>query len=160
MKQPASAAEKLLDLSFAPEADAYLDELERSGQFRIGVEAELDDADNSDAASNDYSLVRGSGSVAIQDWWTTGRVALRVAAGIRPDDVVLARVNDSLVVRTQDGLDRITLEGYLGLIPDVSTLRILFDDGSEWAGEDLRARIASWLTQVEPPAPPADTAGS
>jgi hypothetical protein len=148
MKQPGNTAENLLDLGFAPEAEAYLDELERSGQFRIGVEAELDDADGDEAASNDYSLARGSGSVLVKDWWTTGRVVLRVAAGIRPEDLTLARVNDSLVVRTQDGLDRITLEGYLGLIPDASTLRILFEDASEWNGEDLRSRITAWVAEV------------
>jgi hypothetical protein len=131
MAQPEIPTTSLLELPYAPEADAYLDELERSGQFRIGAEAELDDAENEDAASNDYSLARGSGSVSIQDWWTSGRVALRIASGIR----------------THDGLDRVTLEGYLGLIPDASTLRIVFDDGTEWTGECLRARIASWLTR-------------
>jgi hypothetical protein len=153
MKQPGNTAESLLDVAFAPEAEALLDELERSGQFRIGVEAEIDDADGTNAASNDYSLARGTGSVTVQDWWTTGRVVLVVAAGIRPADLALARVNDSLVVRTQDGLDRVTLEGYLGLIPDASTLRIIFDDGSEWAGEELRTRISAWIAAiaVEPP---------
>jgi fermentation-respiration switch protein FrsA (DUF1100 family) len=147
MAQPEIPTTSLLELPYAPEADAYLDELERSGQFRIGAEAELDDAENEDAASNDYSLARGSGSVSIQDWWTSGRVALRIASGIRPDEVILSRIDDSLVVRTHDGLDRVTLEGYLGLIPDASTLRIVFDDGTEWTGECLRARIASWLTR-------------
>jgi hypothetical protein len=154
MKHPGNTAEELLDVAFAPEAEAFIDELERSGQFRIGAEAELDDADVSDAASNDYSLARGSGSVTIQDWWTSGRVSLRIATGIRPDHVTLARVNDSLVVRTQDGLDRVTLEGYLGLIPDASTLRIVFDDGSEWAGEGLLARIASWMAVTPAAAAP------
>jgi hypothetical protein len=153
MKQPGNVAEKLLDLSYAPEADAYLDELERSGQFRIGAEAELEEPDANDTASNDYSLVRGSGSVSIQDWWTTGRVALRVGAGIRPDEVTMARVEDSLVLRTQDGLDRVTLEGYLGLIPDASTLRVIFDDGNEWSGEEIRNRIGAWLTRITPASP-------
>ena len=31
------------------------------------------------------------------------------------------------------------LEGYLGLIPDASTLRIIFNDGSEWTGQALVA---------------------
>ena len=61
-------------------------------------------------------------------------------------DVTLARVNDSLVMRTQDGLDRLVLEGYLGLIPDASTLRIIFSDGHEWSGDELLTRIGSWLT--------------
>ncbi len=149
MKHPGNTAEELLDVAFAPEAEAFIDELERSGQFRIGAEAELDDADVSDAASNDYSLARGSGSVTIQDWWTSGRVSLRIATGIRPDHVTLARVNDSLVVRTQDGLDRVTLEGYLGLIPDAATLRIIFSDGSEWTAGEILSRIASWLVSVD-----------
>ena len=65
MKNPGNSA-KLLELPYAPEADALLDELERSGQFRIGIEAEVDD-DNEPATSNDYSWGRGSGSVSIQD---------------------------------------------------------------------------------------------
>jgi hypothetical protein len=160
MKESGSAAKKLLDLPYAPEAEAYLDELERSGQFRIGPEAEQEEdqdaASGAGAASNDYSLVRGSGSVSIQDWWTTGRVCLRVAAGIRPEDLSIARVNDSLVLRTHDGLDRVTLEGYLGLIPDASTLRVEFSDGTTWVGADLLSRIASWLSTV----PSADTPAS
>jgi hypothetical protein len=148
MKLPGNTAENLLDVAFAPEAEAYLDELERSGQFRIGAEAEIEEPDADEAASNDYSLARGTGSVLVKDWWTTGRVVLRVAPGIRPEDVTLARVNDSLVVRTRDGLDRVTLDGYLGLIPDASTLRIRFEDSSEWAGDELRSRIASWMAEV------------
>ena len=62
---------------------------------------------------------------------------------------MLAQINDSLLVRTQDGLDRVVLEGYLGLIPDASTLRIIFSDGSEWSGAELLARIGSWLTRSE-----------
>ena len=117
MKDSSNTA-KLLDLPYAPEAEQYLDELERSGQFRIGLEAEIEDAESVDAAaSNDYAWGRGSGSVSIQDWWTTGRVALRIGPGIAPADLVLTRVNGSLVLRTQDGLDRLALEGYLGLHP-------------------------------------------
>lgn len=144
---------KLLDLPYAPEADALLDELERSGQFRVGLEAEIDDAEN-EAASNDYAWGRGSGNVTIQDWWTTGRVTLRVGPGIAPADVTLSRLNESLVLRTQDGLDRVTLEGYLGLIPDAATLRILFSDGTEWAAGEILSRIASWLVSVESGANP------
>ena len=97
MKNSSNTAKKLLDLPYAPEAEQYLDELERSGQFRIGIEAEIDDAEISDAtASNDYAWGRGSGSVSIQDWWTTGRVALRVGPGLAPADITLARINDSL----------------------------------------------------------------
>lgn len=148
MKDPKNAA-KLLDLPYAPEADALLDELERSGQFRVGLEAEVDDAAESEAASNDYAWGRGSGNVVVQDWWTTGRVALRIGPGIAPADVTLSRINESLVLRTQDGLDRLTLEGYLGLIPDAATLRILFSDGTEWTAGEILARIASWLVSVE-----------
>ena len=153
MKDSKSTA-KLLDLPYAPEADALLDELERSGQFRVGLEAEVDDAE-SESASNDYAWGRGSGSVSIQDWWTTGRVALRVGPGITPADLTVSRVNESLVLRTQDGLDRVTLEGYLGLIPDAATLRVIFSDGSEWTAGEILSRIASWLVSVEPA---ADTA--
>jgi hypothetical protein len=118
MKDYRNAAKKLLDLPYAPEAEQYLDELERSGQFRIGIEAEIDDAEISEAtASNDYAWGRGSGSVSIQDWWTTGRVALRVGPGIAPADITLARINDSLALRTHDGLDRLVLEGYWGSSP-------------------------------------------
>ena len=63
----------------------------------------------------------------------------------------VAQIDDSLVVRTQDGLDRVLLEGYLGLIPDASTLRVIFSDGSEWAGEDVVAKISSRVTSVEEP---------
>jgi hypothetical protein len=146
---------KLLDLPYAPEADALLDELERSGQFRIGLEAEVDDVET-DAASNDYAWGRGSGNVIIQDWWTTGRITLRVAPGIAPADVVLSRLDESLVLRTHDGLDRVTLEGYLGLIPDAATLRIVFSDGSEWAAGEILSRIASWLVPGEPGANPSE----
>ena len=149
MKDYRNAAKKLLDLPYAPEAEQYLDELERSGQFRIGIEAEIDDAEISEStASNDYAWGRGSGSVSIQDWWTTGRVALRVGPGIAPADISLARINDSLALRTQDGLDRLVLEGYLGLIPDASTLRVIFKDGSEWTGADLISRLGTWMEEV------------
>jgi hypothetical protein len=65
---------------------------------------------------------------------------------------VLARQDDALMVRTTDGLDRVVLEGYLGLIPDASTLRIIFNDGSEWTGQELIARISSHLVSAPPPA--------
>jgi hypothetical protein len=152
MKDSSGTAKKLLDLPYAPEAEQYLDELERSGQFRIGLEAEIEDADAGEAAaSNDYTWGRGSGSVSIQDWWTTGRVALRVGAGIKPADLLLSRVNDSLVMRTHEGLDRLALEGYLGLIPDASTLRIIFSDGTEWAGAELLSHVKTWLAEVDKP---------
>jgi len=147
MKDSRGTAKKLLEVPYAPEAEAFLDELERSGQFRIGLEAELDE-ETGDTASNDYAWGRGSGNVSISDWWTTGRVALRINPGLVPADVALARINDALVVRTHDGLDRVTLEGYLGLIPDASTLRILFADGTEWAGTELLKRVSGWLTEV------------
>jgi len=156
MKDSSSTAKKLLDLPYAPEAEEYLDELERSGQFRVGLEAEIEEAEASAAAaaSNDYAWGRGSGSVSIQDWWTTGRVALRVGPGIAPADISMARINDSLSLRTQDGFDRLVLEGYLGLIPDASTLRVIFNDGSEWTGAELLSRIGSWVAEVDstPPA--------
>lgn len=156
MKNPLNSA-KLLDLPYAREAEELLDELERTGQFRVGIEAELDDESVDPAASNDYSWGRGSGSVSIQDWWTTGRVALRVGPGIAHHDIVLAQIGDSLLVRTGDGLDRVMLEGYLGLIPDASTLRIIFNDESEWTGADLLTRIASRVARQH--TPPADDAG-
>lgn len=147
MKNPGNSA-KLLDLPYAPEADALLDELERSGQFRIGLEAEVDDENEAgQAASNDYSWGRGSGSVVIQDWWTSKSVSLRVGPGIGQHDLVLARIEDSLLVRTADGLDRVLLEGYLGLIPDASTLSIVFHDGSEWSGAALVAHLSSQLAR-------------
>jgi len=155
MKDSSNTVKKLLDLPYAPEAEQYLDELERSGQFRVGIEAEIEDAEISDAtASNDYAWGRGSGSVSIQDWWTTGRVALRIGPGLAPPDITLARINDSLLLRTQDGLDRLLLDGYLGLIPDVSTLRVVFNDGTEWAGAELLSHIGSWVAEVDsiPPA--------
>jgi hypothetical protein len=78
---------------------------------------------------------------------------LRIKGNLKPDDILLTRVNDSLVLRTRDGMDRVTLDGYLGLIPDASTLRIVFADGTVWAGERLVSRIVSWLSEV--PAAPA-----
>jgi hypothetical protein len=152
MKDSKNAA-KLLDLPYAPEADALLDELERSGQFRVGLEAEVEEADT-ESASNDYAWGRGSGNVSIQDWWTTGRVALRVGPGIAPADVTVSRLNESLVLRTQDGLDRVTLEGYLGLIPDAATMRIIFSDGTEWAAGEILSRVAAWLVAVDQGAAP------
>jgi|SRR5688572_2054566 len=146
MKNPGNLA-KLLDLPYAPEAEAMLDELERSGQFRIGLDAEVDDEGGDPSAASDYSWGRGSGNVTIQDWWTSGSVAIRVGPGIGHADVVLARIDDSLLLRTADGLDRALLEGYLGLIPDASTLRVIFHDGTEWTGADLVTRIASQLSQ-------------
>jgi hypothetical protein len=154
MKDPGNTAQQLLDLPFAPEAEAFIDELERSGQFRIGIEAEQDDEATESAHSNDYSMGRGSGHLAVQDWWTTGRVVLHVTDGLRPADLSLSRINDSLVLRTSDGLDRLTLDGYLGLIPDASTLRVVFTDGTEWSGADLVARISSWLAEVPAAAQP------
>jgi hypothetical protein len=142
---------KLLDLPYAPEAEEYLDELERSGQFRVGVEALIEeDAERATSgASNDYLWGRGSGSISIQDWWTTGRVVLRVGPGITPAGIVIERQGDSLMVRTQDGLDCVVIENYLGLIPDASTLRILFADGTEWARAEVMARIASWVVELD-----------
>lgn len=152
MKDSSNTAKKLLDLPYAPEAEQYLDELERSGQFRVGLEAEIDDVEASDStASNDYAWGRGSGSVSIQDWWTTGRVALRVGPGIGPSDLCMVRVNDALVLRTQEGFDRLALEGYLGLIPDASTLRVIFSDGTEWAGAELLTHVTGWLAEVDKP---------
>lgn len=151
MKNPGNSA-KLLDVSYAPETDALLDELERSGQFRVGVEAEIDDESSGPAVIAEYSWGRGSGSVRIQDWWTAGGVTLRVSAGIGPADVLLVRQDDSLMIRTRDGLDRAVLEGYLGLIPDASTLRILFADGHEWSGVQLLSKISSHLVSQAPPA--------
>lgn len=151
MKNPGNTA-KLLDLPYAPEAEALLDELERSGQFRIGVEAELEEEGADPAVANDYSWGRGSGNVTIQDWWTSGRVAIRVGPGIGHADIVLARIEDSLLIRTTDGFDRALLEGYLGLIPDASTLRIIFNDGSEWTGAELVSRITTTLMGVAPAA--------
>jgi hypothetical protein len=153
MKNPGNAASQLLDLPYAPEAEAYLDELERSGQFRIGIEAEQDDEGAEPAEGSDYYFERGCGHVAIQDWWTRGRVVLHVAEGIPSEDVLVVRLNDSLALRTRDGLDCVTVESYLGLIPDASTLRVVFADGTEWAGQDLLARLSSWLT-LAPDAPP------
>ena len=150
MKDSSGTAKKLLDVPYAPEAEAFLDELERSGQFRVGLEAELEDAEAGEPASNEYSWGLGSGNVSIQDWWTTGQVRLRIGVGLLPEDVSLARVNDSLVMRTRDGLDRVTLDGYLGLIPDASTLLVEFADGTEWSGPALMARIGSWLSEVQP----------
>lgn len=153
MKDPGYTAKQLLDLPFAPEAEAFIDELERSGQFRIGIEAEQDDESVEAAHSNDYSFCRGMGHVTIQDWWTTGRVCLRISGALHPEEIAVSRVNDSLVLRTRDGLDRVTFEGYLGLIPDASTLRVVFGDGCEWSGADILARISSWLAEVPPAAP-------
>lgn len=150
MKNPGNSA-KLLELPFAPEADALLDELERSGQFRVGLDAEMDDDASEPVTSNDYSWGRGSGSVVIQDWWTSKSVAVRVGPGIAHHDIVLARIEDSLLLRTQDGLDRVLLEGYLGLIPDASTLRIIFSDGSEWTGHALVAHISSQVARAGQP---------
>lgn len=149
MKNPGNSA-KLLDASYAPEAEALLDELERTGQFRIGLDAELEDEAIDPSASADYAWGRGSGSVTIQDWWTSGKVALRVGPGIGHHDIVLARQDDSLMVRTGDGLDRVVLEGYLGLIPDASTLRIVFNDGTEWSGAQLLAHVSSHMVSVAP----------
>ena len=142
---------QLLDLPYAPEAEEYLDELERSGQFRVGIEAEVEAAHDAaeSAAHAEYFWGRGSGNVAITDWWTAGRLDLRVGPGIAPADVILARMNDSLVVRTADGLDRMIIDNYLGLIPDASTLRILFNDGAEWAGAEVFKRISSWVVELD-----------
>jgi len=154
MKDSKNTAE-VLDLPYAPEAEALLDELERTGQFRIGIDAENDDESEVETASADYSFGRGSGHIAITDWWTTGRVAIRVGAGIAPDDLVLSRVDDSLVVRTQDGLDRVTVESYLGLIPDASTLQVIFSDGGTWTGAQVLARVGMRVAQVDAPATPS-----
>lgn len=148
MKDSKNTAQ-LLELPYAPEAEALLDELERSGQFRVGLDAENDEAADGDAPSSDYSWGRGSGTVVIQDWWTTGRVALRVGPGLAPADIVLSRVEDSLVVRTKDGLDRVTIESYLGLIPDASTLQVIFSDGVTWSGAQVLEHVGTWVSQVD-----------
>jgi len=161
MKESSATQKQLLDVPYAPEAEAFLDELERSGQFRIGIDAEIDDGESGDIASNDYAWGRGSGRVSISDWWTAERVALLVNPGLAPADVTLSRLDDALVVRTHDGLDRVTLEGYLGLIPDASTLRIQFGDGTEWAGPELLKHVAVSLVPLNPTDGPGDaSAGS
>src|SRR2546423_814942 len=101
MKESSNTA-KLLDLPYAPEAEEYLDELERSGQFRVGAEAEIDE-DGATGPQAESFGGRGSGSVLISDWWTAGSLELRLGPGILPDDLVLSRVDDSLVIRTADG---------------------------------------------------------
>lgn len=146
MKNPGNIA-KLLDLPYAPEADTLLDELERSGQFRIGIDAEAEEEGTEPVVANDYSWGRGSGSVVIQDWWTSGHVSIRVGPGIGHADIMLMQIDDSLLVRTTDGFDRALLDGYLGLIPDAATLRIIFNDGTEWVGADIVARISGRLSQ-------------
>ena len=154
MKNPGNSA-KLLDLPYAPEAEQLLDELERTGQFRVGLDAEAEDEAIDPAATIEYAWGRGSGSVTIQDWWTTGRIALRVGPGIHHNDIVLAQIDDALVVRTQDGLDRVLLDGYLGLIPDASTLSIIFCDGSEWTGDGVVTRISSRMKSTDDSGPAA-----
>jgi hypothetical protein len=140
---------QLLELPYAPEAEEYLDELERSGQFRVGPEAEAEEDSARNPAHAEYYWGRGSGNVAIADWWTAGRLDLRVGPGISPADVTLGRQNDSLLVCTRDGLDRMTIDNYLGLIPDAATLRIVFDDGSEWSGAEVFKRISSWVVELD-----------
>lgn len=155
MKDSGNTA-KLLDVPYAPEAEEYLDELERSGQFRVGLEAEAED-EGENTAHAEYFWGHGSGHVAITDWWTAGRLDVRVGPGIAPSDVTLARMNDSLVVRTNDGLDRMTIDNYLGLIPDASTLRVMFHDGSEWAGAEVFKRISSWVVELDSTRTPGGT---
>ena len=151
MKDSSNTAKKLLDLPYAPEAEQYLDELERSGQFRIGLEAEVEDAEIVEAAaSNDYAWGRGSGSVSIQDWWTTGRVALRVGPGIAPADIMLSASTIHWCCARRTDWTAWCSRDISGLIPDASTLRIIFSDGSEWAGAELLARITSWLARSRP----------
>ena len=87
----------------------------------------------------------------IQDWWTAGSVALRVGPGIGHRDIVLAQIDDSLLVRTEDGFDRVMLEGYLGLIPDAATLRIIFHDGSEWSGSTILGHVSSHVISAALP---------
>jgi hypothetical protein len=151
MKESASVA-RLLEPMLAPETEEMLDELEKSGQFRVGLEAEASDPEEL-APPSEYFWGRGSGNVTVADWWTAGSVVLRVGPGIAPEDVILARRNDALIVRTADGLDRLVLEGYLGLIPDASTLSILFPDGTELSGSVLLGRVKSWVVKMEPAAP-------
>jgi hypothetical protein len=156
MKESAGVA-RLLDPMLAPEAEVMLDELERSGQFRIGAEAELSDPDEL-TPPTEYFWGRGSGNVTIADWWTAGSVVLRVGPGIAPEEVVLAKRNDALIVRTADGLDRVVLDGYLGLIPDASTLSILFPDGTVLTGPVLLGRVTSRIVAHDAAAPAARSA--
>ena len=137
MKDSSSTAKKLLDLPYAPEAEAYLDELERSGQFRIGLEAEIEDAEAGESAQQ--RLLLGPRLRQRLDPGLVDHGPRRACASARdspPRTWCWRASNDSLVLRTQDGLDRVTLEGYLGLIPDASTLRIIFNDGTEWAARE------------------------
>ena len=77
----------MLDLPYAPEAEEFLDELERSGQFRIGLEAEIDDTEGGDAAATTTlgPRLRQRLHPGLVDF---GRVTLRVGAGIAPGDVI------------------------------------------------------------------------
>ena len=59
------------------------------------------------------------------------------------------------MVRTNDGLDRMTIDNYLGLIPDASTLRVMLHDGSEWAGAEVFKRISSWVVELDSMRSPA-----
>lgn len=68
MKDSSGSEKKLLDdVPYAPEAEAFLDELERTGQFRIGLDAELDDADADETSRHVYAWGRGAGHVVVQD---------------------------------------------------------------------------------------------
>ena len=149
MKDSSNTAKKLLDLPYAPEAEQYLDELERSGQFRVGLEAEIDDAEVGDAAaSNDYALgprLRQRLDPGLVDHGAR-RAARRPGHRARATSRWRASTIRCWCAPRTASIGCV-LEGYLGLIPDASTLRIIFSDGSEWTGAELLARIASWLTE-------------
>ena len=109
-----AAPQKLLDLPYAPEAEQYLDELEaqrpvprrpRSG----GRRCEAGDA----AAGNDYALgPRLRQRRRSRTGGPSGRVALARRSGHWSRRRRRWRaINDSLVMRTQDGLDRAGARG-------------------------------------------------
>ena len=153
MKDSSNTAKKLLDLPYAPEAEQYLDELERSGQFRVGLEAEIEDAEAGDAsAGNDYALgprLRQRLDPGLVD--LRARRAARRRGHLHPATSSLARINDSLVMRTQDGLDRAGARGLPR--PDSRTPRRCASSSataSEWAGAELLRASAAGSPKPTP----------
>ena len=112
------------------------------------------------SSSDTYSFARGDGQDNIDDfgtrWNSTDR--LQFGAGLLPSDVLLARDQNSLVLRITGSSDQITILSYFYVSPYNADGRIEqfhFADGTVWKTTAIDAWLASGNANV--PTAGADT---
>ncbi|MES2353861.1 MAG: calcium-binding protein [Pseudomonadota bacterium] len=99
-------------------------------------------------ANNDvYLFGRGSGADTIE---ADEQDVVRFVANVSPDDVLLSRVNDDLVVNIAGTADKISVSQYFytQTVPGVSATpfrigQLQFDDGTVWNASAISARVTN-----------------